>query len=85
MIRKRKVQPYLFIPGHILKMYEIYMRDTPQNEASQASQTENIMILITFMGRREILGRVPKRPKKGKKMIWDVMGRVPKKQSVPRN
>jgi hypothetical protein len=39
--RKRKVQPYLFIPGHILKIYEIYMRDTPQNEASQASQPKN--------------------------------------------
>jgi len=28
--RKRKVQPYLFDPGHILNIYEIYMRDTPK-------------------------------------------------------
>ena len=43
------------------------------------------MILIAFMGRREILGRVQRRPKKGKWVIWDVMGRVPKNQSVPQN
>ena len=46
---------------------------------------KRLMIMIGFMGRRENLGRVPKRPKKGEMVIWDVMGRVPKKQSVPQN
>ena len=49
--RKSKVQPYLFYSNHVLRMYEIYMRDTLQNEASQASQTEKKVILMTFIKR----------------------------------
>ncbi len=39
--RRRKVQPYLFHPDQVIRIYEIYMRDTPQNAASHASHHEN--------------------------------------------
>jgi hypothetical protein len=39
--RKQKVKVYPFNSAHILKMYEIYMRDTPLNDQSPMSQDEN--------------------------------------------
>ncbi|MBM4287824.1 MAG: hypothetical protein FJ135_06700 [Deltaproteobacteria bacterium] len=57
--RKRKVQPYLFFSDHVLKMYELYMRDTPQNEASQASQEENNSESGNFYGTEGNSGTCP--------------------------
>jgi hypothetical protein len=37
----RKVTVYPFNSAHILKMYEIYMRETPPNHLSRLSHTEN--------------------------------------------
>jgi hypothetical protein len=39
--RKQKVKVYPFNSVHILKMYEIYMRDTPLNDMSHMSQAGN--------------------------------------------
>jgi hypothetical protein len=58
--RKRKVQPYLFTSSHVLKMYEIYMRDIPQNDTSQTSQHEKTNDSDSFHGTRENPGTCPK-------------------------
>jgi hypothetical protein len=58
--RRHKVQPYLFIPSHVLKMYGTYMRDTPQNERSQASQSDNSNDSDDFHGTRGNSGTCPK-------------------------
>lgn len=70
--RRRKVQPYLFIPVHVLKMYEIYMRDTPQNDPSQASQTDNANDTKMFYGTKGNPGTCPEASQEGEK---DDLGR----------
>jgi hypothetical protein len=63
--RKRKVQPYLFDPAHVLKIYEIYNRDTPPNEASQASQGENYNESNRFCGTNKNAGTCPEASQEG--------------------
>jgi hypothetical protein len=58
--RKKKVQPYLFNSKHVLKLYETYMRDIPQNEASQASQGKNGSDADSFHGTERDSGTRPK-------------------------
>ena len=81
--RKRKVQPYLFTPAHILKMYEIYMRDTPQNEASQASQTENTNDSDIFHGTEGKHGTCPKASQDGEMGGLGRNGTCPEKPKRP--
>ena len=81
--RKRKVQPYLFDPAHVLKLYEIYMRDTPQNEASQASQNEYINDSDSFHGTEEKPGTCPKASQEGEMGDMGRNGTCPKKPKRP--
>jgi hypothetical protein len=81
--RKRKVQPYLFIPAHILKMYEIYMRDTPQNEASQASQTEKTNDSDSFHGTEGKPGTCPKASQEREKGDLGRNGTCPENEKRP--
>ena len=39
--RTRKVTPYQFDSAHILRLYEIYLREAPLNDVSHVSQAEN--------------------------------------------
>ncbi|MBW1992407.1 MAG: hypothetical protein JRI59_09895 [Deltaproteobacteria bacterium] len=57
--RRRKVQPYLFDPSQVLRMCEIYLRDTPQNDPSHASQTENLNDTSQFHGTEPNSGTRP--------------------------
>jgi hypothetical protein len=81
--RKRKVQPYLFSPGHVLKMYEIYMRDTPQYEASQASQAENTNDTDLFHGTEGNSGTCPKPSHEADRKGLGRNGTCPEKVKCP--
>ncbi len=81
--RKHKVQPYLFIPGHVLKMYEIYLRDTPQNEASQASQADNINDADNLHGTKANPGTCPKASQEGEEGELGRSGTCPEKARRP--
>jgi hypothetical protein len=81
--RKRKVQPYLFDPAHVLKLYEIYMRDTPQNEVSQASQNKNINDSDRFHGTKGKPGTCLKASQEGEMGDMGRNGTCPKKPKRP--
>jgi hypothetical protein len=81
--RKRKVQPYLFDPGHILKIYEIYMRDTPSNEASQASQEETNNESKEFHGTEGNYGTCPEASQEGLQEGLGRNGTCPEKAKRP--
>lgn len=82
--RKRKVQPYLFIPAHVLKMYEIYMRDIPVKDPSQASQTDNNNNNTNmFHGTKENPGTSPKTSQEEERDGLGRDGTRPEKENRP--
>jgi hypothetical protein len=81
--RRRKVQPYLFDSALVLKLYEIYVRDTPQNEASQASQDENNNDSGEFHRTEKDYGTCPKASQKEEKVDLGRNGTCPENSERP--
>jgi hypothetical protein len=64
-------------------MYEIYMRDTPPNDPSQASQAENSNDSDKFHGTEENTGTCPKASQEEEKESLGRNGTCPANQTRP--